>query len=81
MQIKDLFLEPAQTPHIITNDGKQFIVLTHKIINTSDKAETDDTVLRQATLDFGQEYANRLLSDFSSDYDVRVKYRLLGLAD
>lgn len=79
-EMKDLFLEKEGTPRVLSNNDKRFIVVTDKIINPA-TADTDETVLRQAKLDFAQEYADRLLSDFSSDYDVRVKYRLLGLAD
>ena len=79
-EMKDLFLEKEGTARILSNNNKRYIVVTDKIINPT-TAETDETVLRQAKLDFAQEYADRLLSDFSSDYDVRVKYRLLGLAD
>lgn len=80
-EMKDLFLEKVGAPRIINHDGKVVIVVTSKIINSDAKESDDEAILRQAKLDLYQEYANRLLSDFSSDYDVRVKYRLLGLAD
>lgn len=79
--MKDLFLEKSGTARIFNIDGKQIIALTDKIINTPVAVSSNDTVIRQTRLDLAQEYANRILSDFSSDYDVRIKYKLLGLAD
>lgn len=79
--MNDLFLEKVGTPRIFNNGDKEIIAVTADIINSAADAKSDDAVLRQVKLDLSQEYANRLLSDFSSDYDVRVKYRLLGLAD
>ena len=80
-EMNDLFLEKIGTPRIFNNGDKEIIAVTADIINSAADAKSDDAVLRQVKLDLSQEYANRLLSDFSSDYDVRVKYRLLGLAD
>ena len=79
--MKDLFLEPTGTARVFKIDGKEIIALTDKIINASTSEEKSETVLRQMKLELAQEYAHHLLSDFSSDYDVRVKYKLLGLAD
>ena len=38
-------------------------------------------VARRTKMDLSSDYARQLIEDFGSDYDVRVKYRLLGLAD
>ena len=80
-EMNDLFLESQGVAKVFNNKGIELIALTDKIINPSSELKTDDELLRQTKLEMSQEYANRLLSDFSSDYDVRVKYRLLGLAD
>lgn len=79
--MNDLFLEKIGAPRIFNVDGKEIIVITDKIINTKTDTASNDDVLRKTKLDLYQEYANRLLADFSSDYDVRIKYRLLGMAD
>ena len=79
--MKDLFLERAGAARIFKVGDSQIIALTDKIINTSSSETKSETVLRQMKLELAQEYAHQLLSDFSSDYDVRVKYKLLGLAD
>lgn len=80
-EMKDLFLEGENMPHIFNLQDKEIIALTDKIINPQSEQAADDLTLRQTQLELSQEYANRLLTDFSSDYDVRIKYRLLGLAD
>lgn len=79
--MNDLFLENIGTPKIFYADNKEIIALTDKIINKDAPKADKDAVFRKAKLDLYQNYANRLLTDFSKDYDVRVKYRLLGLAD
>lgn len=79
--MKDLFLEPAGEARTFKVNESDIIALTDKIINASTSDENNETVLRQMKLELAQEYAHHLLSDFSSDYDVRVKYKLLGLAD
>lgn len=80
-EMNDLFLEKIGTAKVFNDKGIELIAVTDKIINPNEQAQTDEELIRQTKLDLSQEYANRLLSDFSSDYDVRVKYRLLGLAD
>jgi len=79
--MNDLFLEKIGAPRIFNIDGKELIVVMNKIINTKTDTASNDEILRKIKLDLYQEYANRLLADFSSDYDVRIKYRLLGMAD
>ncbi len=79
--MNELFLENIGAPKIFYADNKEIIALTDKIINKDTPKADKDAIFRKAKLDLYQNYANRLLTDFSKDYDVRVKYRLLGLAD
>jgi len=79
--MNDLFLEKINTPRIFNINGKEIIAVTDKIINATNDVKSNDKVQQKTRLDLYQEYANRLLSDFSSEYDVRIKYRLLGMAD
>ena len=81
VEMNELFLESVGTPKVFDNKDSRTIVVVDKIINTDSTHQNNDTIMRQTKLDISKEYADRLLSDFSSDYDVRVKYRLLGLAD
>lgn len=79
MDMKELFLETLNAPRVFHVKDKEIIAIASEIINPSSAQATDEKALRETKLDLTQEYANRLLSDFSSDYDIRVKYRLLGL--
>ena len=79
--MKDLFLDRINTPHIINQNGKNIIIITDKIINPTNNNKKDEASVNQTKQDLTKEYADTLTSDFSSDYDVRIKYRLLGLAD
>ena len=79
--MNDLFLEKISTPRVFNVNGKEIIAVTDKIINATNDVKSNDKIQQKTKLDLYQEYANRLLSDFSSEYDVRIKYRLLGLAD
>lgn len=78
----ELFQEPAGTPKLINNDGIQIIAVGTDV-PTSGKVAPDEVeaIARRAKMDLTSDYANQLIDDFGSDYDVRVKYRLLGLAD
>lgn len=78
----ELFQETAGTPKLINNDGIQLIAVGTDVVSAA-KTNPDEVeaVARRAKMDLTADYANQLIEDFGSDYDVRVKYRLLGLAD
>ena len=78
----ELFQETAGTPKLINNDGIQLIAIGTDVASEA-KTNPDEVeaVARRAKMDLTADYANQLIEDFGSDYDVRVKYRLLGLAD
>lgn len=83
MNMIELFQENEGTPKLINQDDVKIIAVTDKIIKSQTKlseAQTD-TIKRAVKLDLTQDMANQLVDSFSRDYDVRVKYRLLGLAD
>ena len=78
----ELFQEPAGTPKLINNDGVQIVAVATDVVGVSQPSKEDiETVSRKAKMDLTNDYAYTLIEDFGSDYDVRVKYRLLGLAD
>ena len=80
-EMKELFLESEGTPKTLNHNGDTLIIVTDKIINTAANDKDNEETQRQTRADLSQEYEDQLISDFSSDYDVRVKYKLLGLAD
>src|SRR5699024_7663226 len=83
MNMIELFQENEGTPKLINQDDVKIIAVTDKIIKRQSKLSEvqTDTIKRAVKLDLTQDMANQLVDSFSRDYDVRVKYRLLGLAD
>lgn len=78
----ELFQEQAGTPKLINNDGVQIIaVATDVQPSGKPSAEDVEAVSRRAKIDLTNDFAAQLIDDYGSNYDVRVKYRLLGLAD
>lgn len=72
-----------------SNTGKQFSVSDKTIIAVVDSdasprelSEQDmDIINRRLSLDLRQEAASNLINSYGNKYDVRVKYRQLGLED
>lgn len=79
----ELFQERLGSPKLLTQGDSKIIVVTSKIIGANEKASEAilDGVKRRAKIDLAQDLSNQLVSSFGEDYDVRVKYRLIGLAD
>ena len=78
----ELFQEQAGTPKLINNDGVQIIaVATDVQAGSKPSADDVEAVSRRAKMDLTNDYAEQLIDSYGSNYDVRVKYRLLGLAD
>ena len=78
----ELFQEPSGSPKLINNDGIQIIAVGVDVV-PAEKPSSEEiaAVARRTKMDLSSDYARQLIEDFGSDYDVRVKYRLLGLAD
>lgn len=79
----ELFQERLGSPKLLTRGDSKMIVVASKIIGANEKASDAilDGVKRRAKVDLAQDFASQLVSSFGEDYDVRVKYRLIGLAD
>ncbi len=78
----ELFQENAGTPKLINNDGVQIVAVGTDVAPAKEPSKDDvQQVARRTKMDLANDYAYALIEDFGSDYDVRVKYRLLGLAD
>ena len=82
-QMETLFRENAETPKLIDYDGDKIIAVTTKVVednhqlSDSEKADIRNKFRRE----FDSEISEQLINSYSSDYDVRIKYKLLGLAD
>lgn len=79
----ELFQERLGSPKLLTQGDSKMIVVASKIIGANEKASEAvlDGVKRRAKIDLAQDLSSQLVSSFGEDYDVRVKYRLIGLAD
>ena len=79
----ELFQESMGEPKLITQGDEKIIAVTDKIIGKNEKPDEELAfgVERRVKIDLSQDVANALVNSFGEDYDVRVKYRLIGLAD
>ena len=81
-QMIELFNEPNGTPKHIDIENQHIIAVADGDYKAKELSETDMNILEQRLkLDLGQEAAAALINSYGEDYDVRVKYRLLGLTD
>lgn len=79
----ELFQESLGEPKLITQGDEKIIAVTDKIIGKNEKPDEELAfgVERRVKIDLSQDVANALVNSFGEDYDIRVKYRLIGLAD
>ena len=79
----ELFQEGLGKPKLISMGDEKIIVVADKVIDAGEKPSEAvvDGVKRRAKIDLSQDVATALINNFGEDYDVRVKYRLIGLAD
>ena len=79
----ELFQESLGEPKLITQGDEKIIAVTDKVIGKNEKPDEELAfgVERRVKIDLNQDVANALVNSFGEDYDVRVKYRLIGLAD
>ena len=78
-----MFHEDLYIPKLITKGTAQTVVLAEKSSVEEPKLtpEQKNMLERQSTFVYLSDLANTILNDFARDYDVRVKYRLMGLSD
>lgn len=82
-QMETLFRENAGTPKLIDYNGDKIIAVTTKVVeDNSQLSDSEKADIRNKfRLEFDSEISEQLINSYSSDYDVRIKYKLLGLAD
>lgn len=81
--INSLFQLGEDAPKMIEIGSSKIIAVTAKIIKDNHKltaAEADELKARTQQA-LSAEAANALIDNYAKGYDVRVKYKLLGLAD
>ena len=81
--VLSLFQEELYAPKLITKGNKQIIAVAESASSHEKKLSAEEKVLleKQVNYSYVSDLANRLLNDFARGYDVRVKYRLMGLQD
>ena len=79
----ELFQEDLGRPKLIPQGEEKIIAVADKIVDKGENPSDAviDGVKRRARIDLSQDVASALVNSFGEDYDVRVKYRLIGLAD
>lgn len=81
--ISALFQSEVGYPKLFEVDNKKIIAVTKTILRDNHKLSDMEkaTLKARAENNFAGDAANALVDDYASSYDVRVKYKLLGLAD
>lgn len=81
-QMIELFNDANQTPKLIEQNGTHIVALAVKDADPRSLSDEDmDIISRRLNLDLAQEASSALIRSYGKDYDIRVKYRLLGLED
>ncbi|MBR1648637.1 MAG: SurA N-terminal domain-containing protein [Alphaproteobacteria bacterium] len=81
-QIRELFNEEEGTPKQFNIANRSVIAIVSGQPQIKDlTAEEMDMLKRRLQMDIDQEAMTQLLNSYGKDYDVRVKYRQLGLED
>lgn len=83
MQMSELFQESLNMPKTFNNGDEFIIAVPSKVIQAGRKpAAKEMEALRRVYLaDISQTIADELIQSYGSDYDVRIKYRNLGLEE
>lgn len=83
MQMNELFQEPLNTPKTFSNEDTFMIVIPSKVIQTSHKLSEDEkkALHGRYLADVDQTIADELIRSYGAGYDVRIKYRNLGLEE
>ena len=81
--VMELFHEQLKSPKVLTNGKAQTIVQASSSKTEAPKLSANETAMIEsnAAYAYSADMANRIMNDFARDYDVRVKYRLMGLQD
>lgn len=81
--IREMFTEPLLTPRQIQQGDNYIIAVPVKDYKNSvplTQAE-QDIIAKNAYQALSRDYADALLASYAADYKIRIKYKLLGLAD
>ncbi len=82
-QIAELFQEEPGTPHLFDNGEAKIIAVTSEVVKDTHKLTQQEKadIRNKVRNELVAEAAETLTQSYAQGYDVRVKYKLLGLAD
>ena len=82
-QMDELFKEGLNSPKTIKLGDEQIIAVNTKVINSKTKPSRGDLISTayRVGMAISQDMAQQLVKDYGTNYDVRVKYKNVGLAD
>ena len=83
LQMKEMFMEPLNSPKIFTLDNINIIAVADKVVNAQKNLSSEEAnVLRMKTsAEVSQETANQLVEAYGANYKVKVDYKEAGLGD
>lgn len=80
-QMDELFAGDVYSPQIFNNGSKEIIVVPVRIINSMASDKNDSDTAKRILNDLSGDYEQNMLGDFSSDFDINIDYKLLGMTD
>ena len=81
-QVLDIFNEDFGSSKLFEQEGIYIIAVTDRQASPRNLTEDDmELIDKRLQLDLQQEAAAAIINSYGQDYDIRIKYRLLGLAD
>lgn len=81
-QMLEMFGESMNTPKLFNQDKKHIVAVAVKIAEPIALSDAEkDVIKRRLNLDLLQQASGALVNSYGENYDVRIKYRLMGLAD
>ena len=83
LQMEEIFQENIGTPKVIRRDDVQLIIVPSQLIKANENVgkEEMDVLRSKIKADMSQNCADTLINAYGSNYDIRVKYKYLGLTD
>lgn len=82
-EIREMFAEPLNTPRQI-QQGEKFIIAIadNDYKNSAPLSEDERNMIKfNAAMSMLNDMTSAMLAGYAADYDIRVKYKLLGLED
>lgn len=83
LQMEEVFQEDLGSAKVIRNDDIQLLIVPSKVIKAEVNISDDEMEVLRSKIkaDISQDNANTLINAYGNNYDVRVKYKYLGLTD